>query len=164
MGSPDSSGVKVTANVPRACSTIPLSFQPMVWIKARIEVMHADLEREADFWTGVVGGPLPPHLTVQIPDPPWSYLGDLGVIVEMVGDAPVPPVPAPGSFPGVRRTRVYQMCLDIPHDNWDYDTSVWTRSTGGTLEVLERRPEFAWLRIPGGPLPLDLLAQRLDRS
>ena len=30
--------------------------------------------------------------------------------------------------------------------------------------MLERRPEFAWVRMPGGPRPLDLLLQRLDRQ
>lgn len=29
--------------------------------------------------------------------------------------------------------------------------------------MLPRRPEFAWMRIPGGPRPMDLLMQRLDR-
>ena len=32
------------------------------------------------------------------------------------------------------------------------------------MEVLPRRPEFAWVRMPGGPRPLDLLLQRLDRE
>ena len=136
----------------------------MAWIKARVEVLSADLERETAFWTGVVGGPLPQHLTVQMPDPPYDWSGGPGVKVEVVRDVPEPPVPPPASFPGVRRTRIYQVCMDIPQDQWDYGTDVWVRSTGGHLDVLERRPEFAWLRIPGGPRPLELLFQLLDRA
>jgi hypothetical protein len=136
----------------------------MVWVKARIEVAHDDLDRETAFWTGVVGGPLPDHLSVQMPEPPWGWGGALGVTIEVVRDSPTPPVPPPASFPGVRRSRVYQVCADSPASRFDHDAETWVHGTGGRLEVLERRPEFAWVRIPGDPLPLELLVQRLDRD
>ena len=134
----------------------------MVWIKAVLELADADVERETEFWSGVVGGPLPPHLVVQVQQPPRDRAGPFGIKVVLEPDSPVPEVPAPAAFPGVRRSRVYQVCLDVPHDDWDDVTDVWTRSTGGHLEVLPRRPEFAWMRIPGGRRPMDLLMQRLD--
>jgi hypothetical protein len=137
----------------------------VVWIKARVEVVHVDVERETAFWTGVVGGPLPPPLTVQMPDPPYDWSGGPGVKVEVVRDIPEPPVPPPASFPGVLRTRVYQICVDRPHD-WYYEHGAedWARMTGGTLEPFDRRPEFTWVRIPGGPHPLELLLQRVGTN
>jgi hypothetical protein len=134
----------------------------MVWVRARLQVLADDLERETAFWTGVVGGPLPPHLGVQLPDPPCDWSGGPGVQVEVVRDAPEPPVPPPGTFPGVRRTRVYQVCLDRPDDGYfDHAAEDWARSTDGRLERFERRPEFTWVRVPGGPHPMELLLQRI---
>jgi hypothetical protein len=76
----------------------------------------------------------------------------------------LPLVPAPASFAGVRRSRVYQVCLDLPGPRFDGEAERWAERLGGRVEVLERRPEFAWLRLPGGRHPLDVLLQRLDRT
>jgi len=72
-------------------------------------------------------------------------------------------VPPPAWWPGVRRSRVYQVCLDIPSAAFDAEAAFWAGIFGGRVEVLVRRPEFAWLRTPGAPRALDLLLQRLDR-
>jgi hypothetical protein len=126
------------------------------WVSASLEVEAADVVRTTSFWSAVTGSPLPAHLVVR----PTS--GRTGVLVHPHDDA-VPAVPAPASFPEVRRSRVYQVCVDIPGPAFEAEAQRWASMAGGRLDVLERRPEFAWVRMPGGPKPLDLLLQRLDR-
>lgn len=69
-------------------------------------------------------------------------------------------IPAPGSWPGVRRSRVYLVCLDIPAASYDAECGFWAGLVGGTAEVLPGRPEFAWLRGPRR-FALVVLLQRL---
>jgi hypothetical protein len=127
------------------------------WVSASLDVPTREVPRETSFWTEVNGATLPRHLVVREAD------GPAGVHVDLHDDERVPVVPEPASFPGVRRSRVYQVSLDIPGPLFDAEAARWARLTGGRVEVLGRRPEFAWLRIPGGPRPLDVLLQRLDR-
>ncbi len=136
----------------------------MVWVRVKIEVAFDDVEPETAFWTRVVGGPLPDYLTVQVQEPPWGWRGPFGLTVVVEDDAPAPATPPPASFPGVRRSRVYQVCIDRPSRWFDDDAETWARLTGGHLEPLQRRPEFTWVRMPGGPRPLELLLQRLDQE
>ena len=79
-------------------------------------------------------------------------------------DDDVPAVSATRVVPGVRRSRVYQVCVDIPGPAFEAEAQRWASLADGRLDVLGRRPEFAWVRMPGGPRPLDLLLQRLDRQ
>jgi hypothetical protein len=127
----------------------------MVWVGVALEVPADLVDQMTQFWTGVTGGPLPEHLSV---------VPGAGKVVVRVHDSPTPPVPVAASFREVRRSRVYQVCLDIPGPSFDDEAARWAARTGGRVEVLERRPEFAWLRIPDGPRPLDVLLQRLDRG
>ena len=71
-------------------------------------------------------------------------------------------VPSPAAWPGVARSRVYQVCLDVPADRYDHESAFWAGLVGGSTEVLQRRPEFSWLR-GGRQHALDILLQRLDR-
>jgi Glyoxalase-like domain len=75
---------------------------------------------------------------------------------------PAATIPAPAAWPGVTRSRVYQVCLDVPADGYDDECAFWAGLTGGSVDTLERRPEFAWLR-GRRQLALDVLLQRLDR-
>ncbi len=125
----------------------------MTWVSASLEVAAGDAARETGFWTAVTGAALPAYLSV---------LPGAGRVRAHVHDSPTPPVPEYASFPGVRRSRVYQISIDVPAPRFDDEAAHWAELTGGRLEVLQRRPEFAWLRIPGGPRPLDVLLQRLD--
>ena len=136
----------------------------MTWVRATFEVALDDVEPLTVFWSGVVGGPLPPYLSVQMQEPPWGWRGPLGLTIAVESDSPTPEVPPPASFPGVRRSRVYQVCVDRPRRWFDYDAETWAIHTGGHLEPLERRPEFTWVRMPDGPHPLELLLQRLDEE
>jgi hypothetical protein len=128
------------------------------WVSASIQVPRRHLAGESAFWGSVVGGPLPEHLAVR------AGSGTAEVGVDVHDDEHPPVVPAPAAFPGVRRSRVYQVCLDIPGPRFESEADGWARLSGGRVEVLDRRPEFAWLRVPGGPRPLDVLLQRLDSS
>ena len=126
----------------------------MTWVSASLEVAPSETARETDFWTAVTGADLPAHLSV---------VAGPGRVTVQVHDSVAPTVPAPASFPGVRRTRVYQVSIDVPAPYFADEAAHWAEVTGGRVEVLDRRPEFAWLRIPDGPRPLDVLLQRLDR-
>ena len=128
------------------------------WVSASLDVEAADVVRTRSFWSAVTGSALPAHLVVR------PTAGPPGVHVHPHDDDRVPAVPAPASFPGVRRSRVYQVCVDIPGPAFEAEAQRWASLTGGSIDVLERRPEFAWVRMPGGPRPLDVLLQRLDRQ
>ncbi len=127
------------------------------WVSASLDVEAADVASATSFWSGVNGSALPAHLVVL------PATGTPGVRVHPRDDG-APAVPAPASFPGVRRSRVYQVCVDIPGPAFETEAQRWATLSGGRVDVLERRPEFAWVRMPGGPRPLDLLLQRLDRQ
>ncbi len=76
-------------------------------------------------------------------------------------------VPAAGSWPGVRRSRIYGVCLDIPADRYDAEAAFWVEILAGEHRVFERRPEFAQVPLEnsensGGPGPLAVLLQRTD--
>lgn len=128
------------------------------WVSASLEVEAADVARTTSYWSAVTGSALPAHLVVR------PAAGAPGVRIQPHDDDEVPAVPAPASFPGVRRSRVYQVCVDIPGPAFEAEAQRWASLAGGRIDVLERRPEFAWVRMPGGPRPLDLLLQRLDRQ
>ena len=73
-------------------------------------------------------------------------------------------VPDAAAWPGVRRSRVYQVCIDIPGERYDDERAFWAGLLGGAPEPSVRRPEFAWLSTPAGPgRALSVLVQRLDR-
>lgn len=68
-------------------------------------------------------------------------------------------VPAPVDW-GTHRSRVDQVCLDIPHEQWDRETGFWSALTG--LEILDvDAPGFERLDMPAS-LPLQVLLQRRD--
>lgn len=127
----------------------------MTWVSASLEVAAGDVARDTDFWTAVTGADLPAHLSV---------VAGPGAVAVQVHDSVVPAVPAPASFPDVRRSRVYQVCLDIPGQLFDDEAARWALLTGGRVEVLDRRPEFAWLRIPDGPVSAHLDVGSPDRA
>lgn len=70
-------------------------------------------------------------------------------------------VPAPASWPDVRRSQVYGLCLDIPSALYDAEAAFWVHVLAGEHRVFERRPEFAQLPV-SDPGPLVVLLQRTD--
>jgi hypothetical protein len=69
--------------------------------------------------------------------------------------------PAPVTRPDGVRTRVDQLCIDVPPGRFDVEVGFWHAVTGWTPATAGRRGEFARLIGPPG-IPLRLLVQRLD--
>lgn len=69
--------------------------------------------------------------------------------------------PAPVRWSGGHRSRVSQVCLDIPPDAHAEEVAFWSALLGGGLRPSRTRPEFAWLEVPE-EFPFDLLTQRLE--
>jgi hypothetical protein len=114
-------------------------------------------------------GPARLHLDVHVDDPDVQAVGSVelrspGGFVHCLVAHPAARTPPPAAFTGVRRSRVYQVCLDIPRAAYDAEVAYWAGLLDRRVEALERRPEFAWLRaVPGSPtFALDVLLQRLD--
>lgn len=80
-------------------------------------------------------------------------------VVEHEGEARVP---APLSWPGGSRSRVDQLCLDVPADELESELEFWRQLTGWP-QARTRSPEFRRLLSPA-ETPLRLLIQRLDES
>lgn len=73
--------------------------------------------------------------------------------------------PEPTGWPSGHRSRVRQVCVDIPADRREPESSFWQDATGWGRQPTggpgeSGRPEFSWLRPPTGPQ--QLLLQRLD--
>ena len=109
------------------------------------------------------------HLDVHVADPAVEAAGSVelrspGGFVHCLVAHPAAATPPAAHFPGVRRSRVYQVCLDIPAAAYDAEMAYWAGLLDRRVDVLERRPEFAWLRAAPGStgLALDVLLQRLD--
>jgi hypothetical protein len=65
-------------------------------------------------------------------------------------------------WPGGQRSRLAQLCIDIPHDRYGTELDFWTSVTGWRRGA-SRRPEFNFLLPPKG-FPVQLLLQRLDAT
>jgi hypothetical protein len=127
-------------------------------------------------------GPSRVHLDLHVADPRTAALEALGLGATMVADEGVYlTLASPGGFifcfvphraghapeatewPDGNRSRVDQVCLDIPPSSYDREFGFWE-----SLTAWEPRPprpdvEFARLTPPPGQ-PLHLLLQRLDRE
>ena len=74
--------------------------------------------------------------------------------------------PEPTTWRDGHRSRVRQICVDIPAGRWEAETTFWTAATRWRPEQTGRgpgesgRPEFSWLRPPAGPQ--QVLLQRMD--
>lgn len=100
---------------------------------------------------------------VARPDLGYVVLRSPGGLVFCFVRHPASAIPRSAAWPGIRRSRVYQVCLDVPPASYDAECAFWAGLVGGTVEVLPSRPEFSWLRGPR-QLALDVLLQRLDRA
>ncbi|MEU5157106.1 VOC family protein [Glycomyces sp. NPDC021274] len=69
-------------------------------------------------------------------------------------------VPQPLDWPGGQRSRVDQLCIDIPPQAFDHELAFWQTFTGWRQTTTDTR-EFRRLLPPPG-LPLQFLLQRLD--
>jgi hypothetical protein len=127
-------------------------------------------------------GPSRVHLDLHVSDPRTAALEALGLGAAMVDQGPgfltltspggftfclVPhragAVPRGATWPDGTRSRVDQVCLDIPPSTYGAEFAFWEDLT--SWEARPPRPdvEFARLTPPPGQ-PLQLLLQRLDRD
>jgi len=123
------------------------------------------------------------HLDVHVPDPEAAALAayergasltrqvSAGLVV-MASPAGFPFCltsqqrrlrPAPARWAGGHRSRVSQVCLDIPPGVHTEEVAFWAATLGGGLRPSTTRPEFAWIEVPAD-FPFDVLTQRLELS
>ena len=69
--------------------------------------------------------------------------------------------PAPTAWADGHRSRVYQVCLDLPASTYDAEAAFWAGLLAASLQTYARRPEFGWLRA-ARPRALGVLVQRLE--
>ncbi len=68
--------------------------------------------------------------------------------------------PPTQAWPGGHRSRLVQVCLDIPHGQVDDESAFWRAATGWTFQASES-PEFAGHLKPGPGGSMQLLLQEL---
>ncbi len=68
-------------------------------------------------------------------------------------------VPAATRWPDGHRSRVAQLCLDIPAEGHATELGFWAATLGGTVSG-SQRPELAWID-PAGTFPFRVVTQRL---
>ncbi len=69
-------------------------------------------------------------------------------------------VPAAPHWPGGHRSRVSQVCLDIPPKSHAEELAFWAGTLHGEIQASPGRPELAWIE-PAGSFPLQVVTQRL---
>ena len=92
----------------------------------------------------------------------WQVMASPGGLPFCLCGEPNRARPAPVTWPDGHRSRVAQVCLDIPSAIYEAELAFWTEATGWTPERA-RRPEYDRLRPPASS-PLRLLVQRLDED
>jgi Glyoxalase-like domain len=98
--------------------------------------------------------------TASYLDQGYVVCGSPGGMTFCVVDHPASRAAPPATWPG-GRSKVDQVCLDIPPSQWDDECRFWSELTGWELVDQDPDDEFRRLRRPEG-LSLQLLLQRLD--
>ena len=70
--------------------------------------------------------------------------------------------PVAGVWPSGHRSRLAQLCIDVPHDDYSTELTFWSQVTGWRRGA-SQRPEFDFLYPPKG-CPVQLLMQRLGAT
>jgi Glyoxalase-like domain len=92
----------------------------------------------------------------------WQVMESPGGLPFCLCGDPDRPRPGPTRWPAGHRSRVAQLCLDVPDAAYDDELAFWAAATGWRHES-GRRPEYDRLLPPEGS-PLRLLVQRLGRD
>ena len=99
-------------------------------IRIHLDLHVADVVTAADhamaLGATVVAGPDPGYVVLRSPG---------GLVFCNVGH-PAAGIPQSKAWPGIRRSRVYQVCLDVPPASYDAECAFWAGLVGGTVEVL----------------------------
>ena len=69
--------------------------------------------------------------------------------------------PGPATWPAGHRSRVGQLCLDVPPQAHPAELEFWTATLSGRVRPSASRPEFSWIDLDG-EFPIRVLVQRLD--
>lgn len=118
---------------------------------AMAEGVSVDVERARHVELGAVAGAR--HRSWQVMSSPGGL--PYCLVAERRRDRP-----APMTWPDGHRSRLVQVCIDIPSAGFEPELSFWRVATGWTDEAA-RYPEFARLRPPATS-PMGLLLQRLE--
>src|SRR3954469_25016165 len=89
----------------------------------------------------------------------WQVMGSPGGLPFCLCGDPGRTRPAPVTWPDGHRSRIVQLCLDIPADLFAAEVDFWRDATGGDFERSDRG-EFESL-VPPASSPMKLLLQRL---
>ena len=106
-------------------------------------------------------GPSRIHLDVHADDHSFAVHTSPGGLVWCSVSHPAATAPAAVTWPGGHRSRVDQVCLDIPSEQYDEECAFWSELTGWPVDDGKVHDEFRRLRVPEGTL-LRVLLQRLD--
>jgi len=98
--------------------------------------------------------------TASYLDDGYVVCGSPGGMTFCVVDHPASRPAAPATWPG-GRSKVDQVCLDIPPSQWEPECRFWADLTGWELVDQDPDDEFRRLRRPEN-LSIQLLLQRLD--
>lgn len=106
-------------------------------------------------------GPSRVHLDLHADDHTFAVHTSPGGLVWCSVSQPARTPPTPVTWPGGHRSRVDQVCLDIPQDRYDEECAFWSELTGWPVLESAEYAEFRRLRVPDGTL-MKVLLQRLD--
>ena len=126
-----------------------------------------------------IGGPPRVHIDLTVPDPDsegdrlaqlgarrvarhdrWlTMTSPAGLPFCLCQEPPPDPRPAATAWPGGHRSRLAQVCVDVPAPAYETELAFWTTATGWAVRP-SSRPEFCHL-LPPPRMPVQLLVQRL---
>jgi hypothetical protein len=93
----------------------------------------------------------------------WQVMTSPAGLPFCVCDEPEPRRrPRAGQWPGGHRSRLVQLCVDVPYDRYKAEIAFWRTATGWADEEVNA-PEFHRL-VHRSESPLQLLVQRLGRD
>ena len=120
--------------------------------RVHLDLLAADIDAEAERLVGLGALRGERH-------PWWQVMTSPGGLPFCLCGEPDRVRPAPMSWPTGHRSRVAQVCLDIPSAGYEPELAFWTEATGWAPEPA-RRAEYDRFRPPASS-PLRLLVQRL---
>lgn len=100
------------------------------------------------------------HLDLHHPEQEFRLLSSPSgfAYCEVFEELTEPPPPTP--WPGGHRSRVDQVCIDVPASRFEDECAFWSERTGWPIVEFPRAPEFRALKRPAGQ-PIRILLQRL---
>jgi hypothetical protein len=132
---------------------------PIAWMHVFIDVPPDLVDPAHEFWSAVTGWP---------PTRPWEAHPEFVSLTPPDGmpyvhvqtiEGPAHARPGPATWPDGHRSRVVQLCVDVPSSSYDAEVAFWRAATGWADEPVDA-PEFHRL-VHRASSPVQLLVQRL---